>query len=61
MCSIKRLYDGCLVLRRADGPKKETNEWKMATDQEGLYRITTGFQNGAYQQESINGKSLTRT
>ena len=37
-----------LVLRKDDGPRKETSEGKMVANLEGLYRIVESLQNRAY-------------
>ena len=57
---LRYFQKGDLVLRRFDGPKRESMEEKMATNWEGPYRIAENLKNGANRLETINGKNLPR-
>ena len=50
-----------VVLRRANGPKKEVNKGKMAPNWEGPFRVTESLGKGAYCLQTIDGENLTRT
>ena len=49
-----------LVLRRADGPRKEVNEGKLAPNWEGPFRVTKSLGNKAYRIQTLGRENLLR-
>ena len=58
---LRDFYEGNLILRKIEGPRKEVGEGKVVANQERPYRIIKTLQNGPYRLESIDGKMFPRT
>jgi hypothetical protein len=59
---IRRSFKvGDLVLRRADGPRKNTKHGKLAEKWEGPYRIYDEVGKGAYKLQELGGRNIRNT
>ena len=50
-----------MVLRRANGLRKEIKDGKLTVNWEGPFHIVDNLKNGAYQLEIVEGRKHPRT